>query len=231
MKRPSLFGIIVEVLKSNTSARPVRLVGRPVSPRPKVIDRLKLFQSSVKQKISQNKCPMFCCDLILCALHVYMLYHSINTLKPRRNRQHFGDDIFKCNFFNENIWISMKLSLEFVPMGSVDIIPALVQIMVWRRPVYKPLTKPMMVSLPMHICIIRSQSVKRLFIISIGTEPHRTIIYTLKDILFLYNETCIKRLITQAFHILQGCFIYTMSAMNLYTMLSLGLRPANETRR
>ena len=103
-----------------------------------------------------------CFTYIYIYTYIYMLYHSINTLKPRRNRQHFGDDIFKCNFFNENIWISIKLSLEFVPMGSIDIIPALVQIMVWRRPGYKPLTKPMMVSLPMHICIIRSQSVKEI---------------------------------------------------------------------
>ena len=36
-------------------------------------------------------------------------------------------------------------------------IPALVQIMAWRRPGDKPLSEPMMVSLLMHICVTRPQ--------------------------------------------------------------------------
>ena len=39
----------------------------------------------------------------------------INTLRPRRNEQHFADDIFERIFFNENVWISIKISLKFVP--------------------------------------------------------------------------------------------------------------------
>ena len=50
----------------------------------------------------------------------------INTLRPRRNEQHFADDIFKRIFFNENVWISIKISLEFVPKGPINNIPALV---------------------------------------------------------------------------------------------------------
>ena len=38
-------------------------------------------------------------------------------------------------------------------------IPALVQIMAWRRPGDKPLSEPMMVSLLTHICVIRPQRV------------------------------------------------------------------------
>ena len=30
--------------------------------------------------------------------------HWVNTLRPRRNEQHFADDIFKRIFFNENVW-------------------------------------------------------------------------------------------------------------------------------
>ena len=41
---------------------------------------------------------------------------------------HFADDVFKCIFLNENIWISLKISLEFVPKVPVSNIPALVQI-------------------------------------------------------------------------------------------------------
>ena len=84
---------------------------------------------------------------------------DINTLRPRRNDQHFADDIFKRNF-NENIWISIKISLKFVPKGPINNITALVQIMVWRRSGYKPLSEPMMVSLPTHICVTRPQWVK-----------------------------------------------------------------------
>ena len=84
----------------------------------------------------------------------------INTLRPRRNEQHFADDIFKRIFFNENVWISIKISLKFVPKGPINNIPALVQIMVWRRSGDKPLSEPVMVSLLTHICVTRPQWVK-----------------------------------------------------------------------
>ena len=91
---------------------------------------------------------------------------AINTLRPRQNGRHFPDDIFKCIFFNENVWIAIKISLKFVPKGPINNIPALVQIMAWRRPDDKPLSEPMMVSLPTHICVTRPQCVKdwKLFI-------------------------------------------------------------------
>ena len=50
-----------------------------------------------------------------------------------------ADDIFKQIFFNENVCISIKISLKFVPKGSINNIAALVQIMAWRRPGDKPL--------------------------------------------------------------------------------------------
>ena len=53
----------------------------------------------------------------------------LNTLGPRRNEQHFADDIFIRIFFNGNVWISIKISLKFVPKGPINNIPALVQIM------------------------------------------------------------------------------------------------------
>ena len=34
------------------------------------------------------------------------------------------EDIVKCLFFNENIWISFKISLNFVNKGPVNNIPA-----------------------------------------------------------------------------------------------------------
>ena len=80
-----------------------------------------------------------------------------NTLRPIQNGRLFPDDIFKWVFLNGNICISIKISLKFVPKGPIDNIPALVQIMAWRRPGDKLLSEPMMVILPTHICVTRPQ--------------------------------------------------------------------------
>ena len=84
----------------------------------------------------------------------------LNTLRPRQNGRHFPDDIFKWIFLNENVWISINISLKFVPRGPINNIPKLVQIMAWRRPGDKPLSEPMVVSLLTHICVTRPQWVK-----------------------------------------------------------------------
>ena len=62
-----------------------------------------------------------------------------------------ADDIFKCIFLNENVWILLKISLKFVPEVQINNIPALVQIMAWRRPGDKPLSEPILVRLLTHI--------------------------------------------------------------------------------
>ena len=57
----------------------------------------------------------------------------------------FSDNIFKlCIFLNENVWISIAVSLKFLRNGPFNNIPALVQIMAWCRPGDKPLSEPMM---------------------------------------------------------------------------------------
>ena len=48
------------------------------------------------------------------------------VLRPRQNGHHFPDDIFKCIFFNENVCLSITISLKFVPKGPTNNIPALV---------------------------------------------------------------------------------------------------------
>ena len=82
---------------------------------------------------------------------------SINTLRSRQNGRRFPDDIFKCTFLKENVWISIKISLKFVPKGPIDNIPALVQMMAWRRPGDRPLSETMMARLRTHICVTRPQ--------------------------------------------------------------------------
>ena len=93
-----------------------------------------------------------------CYPHYYHVCHDIvNTLRPRQNGRHFADDIFKCIFLNENAGILLKISLKFVPKVRINNIPALVQIMAWRRPGDKPLSEPMMINLLTHICVTRPQ--------------------------------------------------------------------------
>ena len=53
----------------------------------------------------------------------------VNTLRPRQDGHHFADDTFNRIFGNENVRISIKFSLKFVPKhakGYFNNIPALV---------------------------------------------------------------------------------------------------------
>ena len=101
---------------------------------------------------------VFCEPNTIIQCHHYMMKWAsifINTLSLRQNGRHFADDTLKPIFLNENVRISIKISLKFVPKGPINNIPALVQIMAWRRPGNKPLSEPMMVSFPTHICVTR----------------------------------------------------------------------------
>ena len=90
--------------------------------------------------------------------HIILLgIYDFNILRPKQNGRRFADDIFKCIFLTENARTSIKISLKFVPKCRINTIPALVQIMAWRRSGDKPLSEPMMVNLPTHICVTRPQ--------------------------------------------------------------------------
>ena len=54
---------------------------------------------------------------------------SVNTFISRQNGHHLSDDIFKSKSANENIRISIAISLKFVPKGPFYNMPALVHIM------------------------------------------------------------------------------------------------------
>ena len=97
--------------------------------------------------------------------NVYMNFLSrwhihINTWRSRQNGRLFPDDIFICMFLNGNEWHSIKISLRFVPKVLIHNIPALVQIIAWRRPGDKPLSETMIFGLPTHICVTRPQWVR-----------------------------------------------------------------------
>ena len=67
----------------------------------------------------------------------YVSYLSLalifDILRPRQNGRFRGRHV-EMHFFNENVWIPVKISLKFVPKGPMNNIAALVQIMAWRRP-------------------------------------------------------------------------------------------------
>ena len=87
---------------------------------------------------------------------------SFDTLRPRQNGRRFEDDTFKCIFLNENVIISIKISLKFDCKGPMNNISSLVQIMALRRPGDKPLSEPMMASSLTHIGVTRPQWVNSL---------------------------------------------------------------------
>ena len=83
--------------------------------------------------------------------YAFMSFQLFNTLRLRQNGCHFADNIFKCIFLNENVWIAIQISLKFFPRGPINNIPALVKLLAWHQPGNKPLFEPMMVSLLMHM--------------------------------------------------------------------------------
>ena len=82
---------------------------------------------------------------------------DFNSLRLRQNGCHFANDTFKHICLNENVRTSVKISHKFVSKGPISNIPALVQIMTWRRPGNKPLSEPMLVRLPTHIYVTQPQ--------------------------------------------------------------------------
>ena len=88
-----------------------------------------------------------------CVTNDTHMHCILDTLRLWQNGRHFTDDIFKCFFLNETIWIMNNISMMFVPKGPINNIPSLAQIMAWCRPGGKPLIEPKMVSLLMHIHI------------------------------------------------------------------------------
>ena len=69
---------------------------------------------------------------------------SLNSSSPGQNGRNFPNDIFRCIIVNEKFCIWIRISPQFVPMGPINNIPALVQIVVWHRSGDKPLSEPML---------------------------------------------------------------------------------------
>ena len=79
--------------------------------------------------------------------------HIVNLVKTQSQHDTTKYKLCICSLgFN-----SLRQRLKFVHKCPIDNIPALVQIMAWRRPGDKSLSEPRMVSLPTHICVTRPQ--------------------------------------------------------------------------
>ena len=119
--------------------------------------KLASWWSDLLHVYSNSDFHYYLCDLAIAFItdSITTISQYINSLRPRQNGYKFPDDIFKCVFLNENVQISIKSSLKFVPNGLINNIPALVQIMAWHRPGDKSLSEPMMVRLLTHICVTR----------------------------------------------------------------------------
>ena len=76
--------------------------------------------------------------------HGMLFKVSLNTLRRRQNGRHFTDNIYKCIFLNETLWILIKISLKFLPYGPVDKKSTLVQVMAWCWTGNKPLPQPVL---------------------------------------------------------------------------------------
>ena len=94
------------------------------------------------------------------SLTLYTYPHTLTHWGRDKNGHSFADDTFKRIFLDENVRVSIRISLKFVLKGPSDNIPALVQIMAWCRSDNKPLSEPMMVNSLTHICVTRPQWVK-----------------------------------------------------------------------
>ena len=120
-----------------------------------------LFVNITKRIMFQwNKMKLINKHLLVPLSCLHLPFPRFNTLRPRQDGRHFPDDVFKWIFLNEEVCISVKISLKFVHRGPLNNIWALVQIMAWRRSGDKPLSEPMMASLLLHICVTRPQWVK-----------------------------------------------------------------------
>ena len=115
------------------------------------------FQTHLRSRPAANPSSCLKPDRHYMCVRCAVTSACVNTLGLQQNGRLLPDDIFKCIFLNENVWIFINISLKFVSKGPNNNIRALAQIMAWCRLGDKPLSEPMMVCLLMHICITPPQ--------------------------------------------------------------------------
>ena len=66
------------------------------------------------------------------------------TMRSEQSVFHFADGIFKCIFFNDNVYILGQVSLNFVAAVSIHNKSAFFQVMTWHQTGDKPLPESML---------------------------------------------------------------------------------------
>ena len=97
---------------------------------------------------------------VYCKHDAHIHYFGVKHFEAETKWPPLSSRHFECIFLNKNVWISIEISLKFVPKGPINNIPALGLIMALRRPSDRPLSEPMVVRLPTNICTTRPQWVK-----------------------------------------------------------------------
>ena len=71
---------------------------------------------------------VYWCKTMPCKLHAFPVpqVSYITHWGRIKNGRHFSDDVFKWIFLIENVWISIDMSLKFVPNGPINNIPLFV---------------------------------------------------------------------------------------------------------
>ena len=136
-------------------------------------------------EVLEGVCCMrvWCCYTFRIKWDMEITIQHFNIVGPRQNGRHFPDDIFKCIFLKENVWISISISLKFIPKFRINNIPVLVQIMAWRRPGDKPLSELIRVSLLAHICVTRPQWVLLLTYLNDSLWPETFFVWSVDQVL------------------------------------------------
>ena len=116
-----------------------------------------------------SKFICMCMHIFIYIMENLGLSHGIWNTKYLINLTHWGRDKMatflqttfpKCMYFNEIVWIAIKISLNFANKGPIYNIPALIYIMDWCRPGDKPLSRTVMVKLPTHILSLSLKELK-----------------------------------------------------------------------
>ena len=97
------------------------------------------FHEWIASRMTKYCCPLkiviFLLRPLLFILYCFLQSYSffVNSSTIWQNGNHSIDDIFRCNFVNEQFGILIKISLKFEFKGPIDNSLVLVKIMAWCR--------------------------------------------------------------------------------------------------
>ena len=129
----------------------------------------------------------------ICLSGIFNTMMIIGDAQGAKKLTHWGrDEMNNISQTHFQTWMKMfELRLKFHWSCSINNIPALVQLMAWHRPGDRPLSEPVMVSLPTHICVTRPQWVNSLYCVHHTTSVNccrKTFTVTMKNYCIWYKS-------------------------------------------